>query len=55
MDIELKVRKSEELVLDTCVGFSATAKECLPLPVYSRIVSCEHNSACFQEAITFLV
>lgn len=47
--------KAGELVLDNCVGASATAKACLKLPEHRQSVGYEKDSVCFQEALPSVV
>lgn len=55
MDLVSKVSRPGELVLDTCARTFVIAKSCLLLPTHRRLVGCEKNSDCFQDALPSLV
>lgn len=50
-----KFSRPGQLVLDTCACTFATAKACVPLPMYRRLVGCETDLECFLDVLPSLV
>lgn len=50
-----KICKAEDLVLDTFASSLAISKASLHLTYHRRFVSCEKDSACFQNTLPSLV